>query len=194
VSYHLYNTRGFILRSANIGEANKLFFIFTEKMGLLGASAQSVRKITSKLRYALHDFSLARVSLIRGKTSWRLTDAEEILSFSPAKEGEKAKVFAGILFLVRRLVHGEEENKKLFSVLLNASSFLKKENLAPDEMKRLETLVVLKILAELGYVGGNKTLAPFVSESLSKTLLSAFEPARKEALREINRALEESQL
>ncbi|MFA5831652.1 MAG: DNA repair protein RecO [Candidatus Paceibacterota bacterium] len=192
--YHLYNTRGFILRSVNIGEANKLFFIFTEKMGLLSASAQSVRKAASKLRYALHDFSLVRVSLIRGKTSWRLTDAEEIISFSPAREGEKAKVFAGILFLVRRLVHGEEENKKLFSVLLHASAFLKKEDFASDEMKRLETLVVLKILASLGYVGGNKSLAPFISETLSKTNLLAFESVRRDALREINRALEESQL
>ncbi len=194
MSYHLYQTRGFVLRSANIGESNKLFFIFTENMGLLGVSAQSVRKITSKLRYSLRDFSFVRISLIRGKTAWRLTDAEEIFSFSLEKEMEKMKVFAGIVSLVRRLVHGEEEIPQLFSLLLLSMYFLKEEELSPDELKRLETLVVLKTLALLGYVGEDKMLASFISTPLSKTLLVSFEPVHRDALREVNRALEESQL
>ncbi|MCX6735579.1 MAG: DNA repair protein RecO [Candidatus Parcubacteria bacterium] len=194
MSYHLYQTRGFVLRSANIGEANKLFFIFTENMGLLGVSAQSVRKITSKLRYSLRDFSFARISLIRGKTSWRLTDAEEIFSFSFEKETEKLKVFAGILSLVRRLVHGEEDNPKLFSLLLETLDFLKGETLDSDELKRLETLAVLKVLASLGYVGESKILASFITASFSKNILNAFESVRRDALREVNRALQESQL
>ncbi len=194
MSYHLYQTRGFVLRSANIGEANKLFFIFTEKMGLLGVSAQSVRKVSSKLRHSLRDFSFARISLVRGKTSWRLTDAEEIFSFSLEKEMEKLKVFAGVLSLVRRLVHGEEDNPELFSLLLETLNFLKREALDSDELKRVETLAVLKILASLGYVGESKILASFIVSPLSKNILNVFEPVRRDALREVNRALEESQL
>ena len=194
MSYHLYQTRGFVLRSAHIGEANKLFVIFTEDMGLLSVSAQSVRKITSKLRYSLRDLSFVRISLIRGKTTWRLTDAEELESFSTETEEEKIKVFAGILSVVRRLVHGEEENKELFSILFDTLLFLKKENFTQDEIKRLETLIVLKILSSLGYIGENKNLSFFIVASLSKPLLDKFEPSRSSALHEVNRALEESHL
>jgi len=194
MSYHLYQTRGFILRSAATGEANKVFFIFTEHLGLIAVSAQSVRKITSKLRHSLRDFSFVRISLIRGKTVWRLTDTEELTSFSIENEKEKMKVFAGILTLVLRLIHGEEEDAELFSVLLDALFFFKKEELSLDETKRAETLVVLKILSPLGYVGENAKITPFITEPLSKKLLDAFEVIRREALSEINRALQESQL
>lgn len=194
MSYHLYQTRGFILRSAGIGEANKVFFIFTEHLGLVAVSAQSVRKVTSKLRYSLRDFSFVRLSLIRGKTAWRLTDAEELASFSLENEMEKMKVFACILSLVIRLIHGEEEDAELFSVLLDALLFLKKEEPSLDDMKRAETLMVLKILSSLGYVGENGDLSRFISAPLSKSLLNIFEPHRRDALIEVNRALEESQL
>jgi len=194
MSYHLYQTRGFIVQSVNIGEANKLFFIFTESLGLIVVSAQSVRKTVSKLRYSLRDFSFARISFVRGKTSWRLTDAEEILSFSPKKENEKMKIFVGILSLVRRLVHGEEENNELFSILLSSLNILKNEISSPNEMRNLETLSVLKILASLGYIGKNEKLAPFLSRPVSKTLLDSFTPYRGEASEEINRAIEASQL
>lgn len=194
MSYHLYQTRGFILKSADTGEANKVFFIFTEKLGLISASAQSVRKISSKLRYALRDLSFARLSLIRGKTTWRLTDAEELVSFSLDTETEKIKVFAGILSLVFRLVLGEGEDPELFSILFDSLSFLKNAELSLEEIKGAETLIVLKILSSLGYVGENQNLALFIAAPLSKEVLNSFEPNRREALAEINRALEESQL
>ena len=192
--YHLYNTTGFIVRSANIGEANKLLFIFTEDLGLIGVRAQAARKVSSKLRYSLKDGTFARFSFVRGKTAWRLTDAEEIFSFSPATEPEKTKIFTGLLSLVGRFVHGQEENVVLFHELKNLTVFLKNGVFVADELRRFETLAVFKILSALGYAGTDRMLARFSRAALDEKLLQDFEPFRKEALREINRALEESHL
>ncbi|MCK9351459.1 MAG: DNA repair protein RecO [Candidatus Paceibacterota bacterium] len=194
MSYHLYNTTGFVLRSADLGEANKLLFIFTENLGLVGAHAQSARKVSSKLRYGLREYSFSRLSLIRGKTSWRLTDAEEIISFSPTKETQKIKVFAGILSLVGRFVHGEEENSALFHELKDAAAFLKDAKFTNDELHRFETLAVLKILSALGYIGENKDLKFYIRTPFNASMLEQFTPHRRSALKEINRALEESHL
>ena len=194
MSYHLYNTHGFILRTANVGEANKVLFVFTEDLGLIPVQVQAGRKISSKLRLSLRGYSFCRFSLIRGKTSWRLTDAEELISFSPASEPEKIKIFAGILLLIGRFVHGEEENGKLFSALKDAAVFLKNTKFTVDELRRFETLSVLKTLSSLGYIGENKALAYFIQIPFSKQTMEEFVPFRRQALLLINQALKESHL
>ncbi len=194
MSYHVYNTNGFILRSAKLGEANKLVFIFTDELGMISAHAQSARKINSKLRYSLRDYSYSRFSLIRGKTSWRLTDAEEIISFSPLKSQGKTKIFAGILLLVGRFIHGEEENSELYRELKKLTVFLNEEKFTTLELQQFETLAAFKILSALGYIGENPSLSVFTHAEISKEMMTQFVPHRREALKEINRALEESQL
>jgi DNA repair protein RecO len=194
MSYHLYNTTGFILRSANVGEANRALFIFTENLGLILAQAQSARAISSKLRHSLRDGSFCRFSLVRGKTTWRLTDAEEIWSFSPKEEHEKTKIFIGIFSLVGRFVHGEEENTALFRELKNLTGFLKENAFTKDGLQRFETLSVLKILSSLGYIGENQNLKFYIKSPFDANILEQFTSHRREALKEINRALKESHL
>lgn len=45
---------------------------------MLYASAKSVREERSKQRYALQEFSHARVTLVRGRSGWKVTGAEAI--------------------------------------------------------------------------------------------------------------------
>lgn len=72
--YNIYNTDGIILKSFNIGEADKFFLIFTRELGLIEAIAQGIRKIESKNRYGLQDFSVSNISLVRGREVWRITN------------------------------------------------------------------------------------------------------------------------
>lgn len=194
MSYHIYQTRGFIVRGANTGEADRTMFIFTASLGLLCVNARAARKISSKLRYSLQNYSLVRVALVRGKNVWRLTDAEEIASFSAVRDAVKLKLIAGIFSLVSRFVHGEGENQILFWGLEDLFYFLQREELSDEEILSTETLAVCRILSALGYVGENETLALFLGSPVSKHLVHNFMPHRQEALREINRALKESQL
>lgn len=192
MSHHIYQTRGFILRSIDTGEADRTVFIFTESMGLLLVNARATRKVSSKLRYSLQNYSLVRVALVRGRSVWRLTDAEELVSF-PTTHGA-GKMLAGVFFLVSRFVHGEGENKILFWSLEDLILFLQKEELSDEEILLTETLTVCRVLSALGYVGESGTLSSFLNAPLEKSLLRNFAPYRQEALREINRALRESQM
>lgn len=192
--YHIYQTRGFIIRGANGGEADRVIFIFTEHLGLLCVNARAARKISSKLRCSLQNYSFVRVALVRGKNVWRLTDAEEIASFSAILDISKLKLIAGMFSLVNRFVHGEGENKILFESIKDIFGFLQREELSDEEMLSAETFAVLRILSALGYVGESSALVPFLSAPISNYLLDDFVPHRQEALREINRALRESQL
>jgi len=74
--YSVYTTAGFVLGSAERGEANKIYSIYTKDFGLVRASAQAVRLEKSKLRYNLDDFTHGHFSLVRGKELWKLTGSE----------------------------------------------------------------------------------------------------------------------
>src|SRR5574343_294251 len=100
--HHIYHTTAFVLGHADIKEADRFFILFTRELGVVRATAQGIRKLSSRLRYGLQDFSYARVDLVRGKDIWRITSAKKIET-----EGlhipERLLVFARVLELIRRL-------------------------------------------------------------------------------------------
>ena len=73
--HHIYHTEGIILGSRNFGEAGKHYYIFTRDLGMITATAQGVRKMSSKLRFVLQDFSYIKIDLVQGKNIFRVTNA-----------------------------------------------------------------------------------------------------------------------
>lgn len=190
----MYQTRGFIIRSTNTAEADRTIFVFTEALGLLVVNARAARKVSSKLRYSLQNYSFIRLAVVRGKNVWRLTDAENLVSFRTAGDAKTLKILAGIFSLLNRFVHGEGENPTLFRSLDYLFRFLQETELSDDEMFTVEMLAAVQIFSALGYVGESKTLAPFLTTTISKSVVENFAPHRAEALKEINRALKESHM
>ena len=72
--HHIYHTEGIVLESRNFGEAGKYFSIFTRDLGLVTASAQGIRKMSSKLRFVLQDFSYVKIDLVSGRNIFRVTN------------------------------------------------------------------------------------------------------------------------
>ncbi|MBX4198145.1 DNA repair protein RecO [Candidatus Parcubacteria bacterium] len=196
MAHHVYNTEGFIVESAPRGEANKMYLIFTEELGMVRATAQGVRFLKSKLRFALQDMSYARVSLVRGKDMWRVTNARAEWNVYKQYKDNKDVLFAlaQIFALLRRLIPGEEKNEALFRYLYDACMFLESKELLPEEVKSYERIVVLNILHYLGYGVSTQELAVFIDVPLSTELLEKMIKEKTKALQEINRSLKETQL
>ena len=196
MAHHVYTTLGFVIGSLPYGEANRYIYIFTKDLGLVGASARSVRSLKSKLRYGLQEFSKSRVSLVKGKQSWRVTNAffEKNLFDSFRHDPNKLQVSARIFLLLKRLLAGEEKNEPLYAIVADALDFLERENLTPDELKNFECILVLQVTENLGYLALTENLKKYSSGALSKEIVSSITPFRGKAVREINIALRESQL
>ena len=75
--HNIYHTEGIILESKNFGEAGRYYSIFTRELGMVYASAQGVRKMSSKLRFILQDLSYINIDLVQGKDFWRITSASK---------------------------------------------------------------------------------------------------------------------
>lgn len=186
MSYAIYSTEGFILGSMPSGEASKTYWIYTKDFGLIKAKAQSVRLLSSKLRYSLDDFSFATYSLVRGKEIWRITGVHDTKGSK-----ESLGVRARVLSLVRRLVQGEERNEKLFSTLLwMVGDFV----LSKEEETFFELLVLAHVLSSLGYIDIQKTLGLSLENGIAINQLSGIKEKKREVIFEINKALKETQL
>lgn len=193
------------MSSFGVGESNKFFNIFTRELGLIQATAQSVRELKSKNRYGLQDFSFSNFSLVRGKDIWRITNvSSENNLFSDLKEDRGKLRFLGEVFsLIKQLIHGEEKNKKLFELISESFKFLRNNDFEQNELENFELITKMRILNNLGYFNsgdlsaqaGRELFSEFLdSDDLNKELILKLNLIRDKALDEINNALEETHL
>lgn len=195
--YHTYNTEGFVLGGFPVGEASRYVYVFTRDIGLVSVRAQNTRALSSKLRYALDDISYSSLSLVRGKHSWKLTNAAPQKNFfSLFRQSElKLTLTARILSLLKTLVPGEEKNETLFSIVSEGIFFLEHNEMSDEDIKNLEAVVVLRMVNILGYVGVNDSFKQFFGDHrIDTTLLNEMSQHRKSAIVAINKALKESGL
>jgi DNA repair protein RecO (recombination protein O) len=192
--HHIYHTEGFILGSRNFGEAGKCYYIFTRELGMIYASAQGVRKVSSKLRYVLQDFSYINVDLVRGKDFWRVTSAsKKNLLEGMSKDRETFGILVNIARLLKRLLPGEDTNQILFDDLIKGFGVLEKSKKV-EEMRNTEVIIILRLLSNLGYIGGNEKIMSLVRSPFEEDMVFEVAKSRAEILREINKALKETHL
>jgi len=204
--YHIYHTEGIILGSKNYGEAGKYYSIFTRDLGMVYASAQGVRKMSSKLRFILQDFAYLKIDLVQGKDFWRVTSASKTNKLERlSKNPETFKIFYNITSLLKRLLTGVEKNELLFTDLIKGLSVLENENTKeptrPHEdlgtggnLQNIEIIIVLRMLNNLGYIGGNEALQNLIKSPFEENLIFEATKKRKQILSQINKALRETHL
>jgi DNA repair protein RecO len=186
--HHIYTNPAFIVHSSPYGEAGKFLLLFTKDFGMIGAVAQGIRLTQSKLRYHIQDFNLSMVSIVRGKEVWRLTGAHEIES---ENEDELSQLQIKILKLLKRLLHGEEKNEKLFEIVEE----LYKNKIKKDEEDLVECLIVLRVLNTLGYIKNTEELSIFLENKyITAELIELIKQKKMAIIDVINSALKESQL
>lgn len=190
--HQIYKTDGIILGSEPAGEASRRLWILTPDLGLVVASAQGLRKITSKLRYHLQDFSLARINLVRGRETWRMTGAQVQRNFARAAAPASYHIITNIARLLCRLCPGEESNPELFEDARRGLALI--QALPPRALPSAEALVVLRVLHRLGYVGERPELVSLLRQPIRDTLLKEIAPRQRAAVSAINQALRASHL
>ena len=94
---------------------------------MIRATAQGVRKMSSKLRFVLQDFAYLKIDLVSGKNIFRITSASKTNKLEDIiKQPENFKVLVNVARLLKRLLAGVEPNEILFTDLINGLSILEK--------------------------------------------------------------------
>lgn len=194
MAYHVYQTNALILRSIDINDANLFVHAFTRELGLIRAVAKSARRERSKLRYSLQNYTRGNVALVRGKEVWRVTGAKEDKNIYHELKHDKKKIllFAHVTNLLDRLIQGEEKNAYLFDVIEGLITFLLENEIAENEYKALECLVVMHVLYSLGYIP--EQVALFDTTTIDIKQVQKLIGSEKDYVRLINESLRESHL
>jgi recombinational DNA repair protein (RecF pathway) len=161
---------------------------------MITASAQGVRKMSSKLRFILQDFAYLKIDLVAGKNMFRVTSASKTNQLEQlVRTKETFEVFANIARLLKRLLAGVESNEALFSDLLNGLAMLEKTE-AKEDLRNIEAIIVLRMLHNLGYIGENEVLDNLIKSPFEGGILFEVSKSRTKILSLINRALKETHL
>jgi DNA repair protein RecO len=189
--YLKYHTDALVLESWPLGEADKLFSLYTRDFGLVHARASAIRRETSRMRYALQNFSRVKIVLVRGVRGWRIVGASEAEGFQNCP-AHALVTFVRIARLMQRLVV-EEKNEYLFAVFSEARRALMH---APRvECATIELVCVARILHSLGYLSSESLgVALFSHTAYEAEHLKEADKARAQLLVSVNRAIAETQL
>jgi len=193
--HHIYHTHGFVIKSKNTGEANKIITLYTRELGLVQAVAQGIRLSKSKSRFALQDFSYAKVDLVKGRDVWHIGSVETISSF-PFARAKKENLFlmTRIFSLINRLCDKEESNEKIFDDISQVLEILDHSEISSENREALELHLVLRIVHSLGYISDSDVLAQYLNENINIGITDSLLSKRRYIVGHINKAFRESHL
>lgn len=204
--HHIYRTEAIILSSRPSGEAGKYLTVLSKDYGVLKIEAVAVRKNDSKLRQSIQDYSVANISFVRGKTGNKLVNASFILNFFyDLHQPVFLKSIIKIFRLIEKMITDEEKNEIIFNLLIEAGDILKSyKHLVKNEteqlyfLKAFETIMVYKILANLGYISDENEYRFIISEKIDLDLIKQVQEMsqnqKENLIRLINQAINESHL
>jgi recombinational DNA repair protein (RecF pathway) len=135
---------------------------------MLYADARSAREERSKQRFALQDFSLVRVSLIKGKSSWKVGSIEAHINYFMRAESKEARGSVVSLFrMLRRFFSGQEPTPLLFDYVSESLAVVMCE---VADRAFVERVIQSRVLLELGYIDGS--LIPSLVQTVSPSKIA----------------------
>jgi len=178
MAYATYHTRAIVCGSTDSYTSDRSYLLFTEAAGMVWANARSVRVEKSKQRYALQDFSILRVTLVKGKTGWKIGSVEALGNpfLSACSRSERALATA-VTKQLRRYLHGEEPVRPVFHDVWSLFQIIVRSQ--EYDLSELEAVYTVRLLYQLGYVYPTADLRPIVAASDPVVALSYVTPATR---------------
>lgn len=145
----LYKTKGIVLKSIKLGEADRIVTFYSDSRGRIEAVAKGVRKVSSRFGSRLEPLSHLDLLIYEGRNLGTISQAEVITSFRRIRE-DLSKVLYGLAIadLIDKVSMAEEADRTIFGVLVEALDKL-------TELEKGHSLLLLafdlRIVILLGY-------------------------------------------
>ncbi|MCD6094757.1 DNA repair protein RecO [bacterium] len=125
MEHQISKTEAIVIRERELGEADKLFTLYTKDLGKIEVLGKGIRKIKAKLKGGLQILNYISVEFVEGKNFYIATDAILKNSFSVVKSNIK-KFRSGlyIAVLMDKLLKGQEKDNKIWNLFLKTLNTL----------------------------------------------------------------------
>lgn len=142
-----FKTKGIVLRRTNLGEADRILTILTEKYGLIRAVAKGVRKTLSHLAGHLEPFCVADFLIAEGRNLDIIAGADVKKCHLTLRGNlESTQTAFYLAEIIDRMLPEREKHPEIFELLDETLEHL---NSAPGKL--LISYFELNFLASIGY-------------------------------------------
>ena len=186
----LHTTSAFVLGNTPHGENNRVYKLFTKKLGYMFAHGQGVRAVHNRNRFALATGKECQVTLVRGRDSWRITGAQSLenMSETPQDNASIRRAYLRKLHtLCASLLPREIPIPALYTLIKDAHATY--TTCKTSSLRDAEALYVIRVLHLLGYVAQPPKSWPvdvFREGAPSTELITWARHERRELLKIIN--------
>lgn len=141
-----------ILGKKDIGEVDRLYFLYTLERGLVKVIGKGVRRSSARLAGNLETGNMAEVFVSQGRGKGSITGVVPSENFSILRDDPDTvlglfKIFSRFM----RLVQEGEKDERVFRLLLDLMSSLNKEGIQSEKRRLLLLGFNFKLLGGLGY-------------------------------------------
>ncbi|MBN1298101.1 MAG: DNA repair protein RecO [Actinobacteria bacterium] len=149
-----YKTEAIVLKSYNLGEADKILKLFSNDKGLLNAVAKGARKIKSKFGGRLELFNVLELEISAGRNLDIINQAELKKNFSLIPSDFNKFIFAQFICEVVLKTHFSEAEMspvifKLLCACLKSIDSSKEKDI--NELQKISVFFIAKFLKITGY-------------------------------------------
>jgi recombinational DNA repair protein (RecF pathway) len=150
--YHRYETDAFVLAVAPVRERDRLYSLLTRDFGLVKAVAAGALMPHSRLAPHLPKAGRLKVSLVKGKGSWRIVGTRDSESGWAAFRSTPSarQAYLRVLRFLRIALYEEDRHPEIFDVLDALRTAL--ATAASDNIHAMEVMAVGRLLSELGHL------------------------------------------
>lgn len=146
----LYKTQAVVIKSMDLGEADKIVTLFSPALGKIRAVAKGIRKTKSKFGARLEPFTYVNLLLYKGRNLDIVSQAEILKPFTAIKSDlDRINYGSLMLDIIDKVSQEGEKEKELFRLLLSAFETLAEMS---EGFELLLAAFQLKIVALTGYL------------------------------------------
>lgn len=144
----LLRAEGVVLRTRDLGEADKILTLLTHEYGKVRATARGSRRVRSRLLAVSQAFSHSKFLLYQGRNLHNVSQAELVNSFRPLREELPRMAYASYAAeLVDTFVEENEPNPAMFRLVLEGFTLIA----GAEDLDLTIRWFELKLLNQLGY-------------------------------------------
>ncbi len=194
MAYQTYTTKALVCGSWSRNGADKTFLLFTRELGVVYATARSVREERSRQRYALQECAEVRVSLVRGRSGWRIGSVIDISHpVLAARDRQRRIAIVNLFRLIRRFIPGESPIPEVYDQVVRALELLESDPAIIDP-EPFVLCVQFRVLHALGYVAPNDVESRVLQWSLERLIELGSDTVLHQIRRSVDRATTVSHL
>lgn len=145
----VYKTEGIIIKSADLGDIDRLLTIYTRGYGKMIVRAISARKKESKLNGLLQSFTHGQFLLAKSKTIDIITDLSAINNYHYLHNNLESLGYAFYFSeLIDKLIVGQERDENLWRLVARAFEVLNQKR---NDLPKIKIAFEDKLLEFLGH-------------------------------------------